>query len=61
MDNLAIRFSLEADNFQIKIYYPVGDRTPDLMNQRQTCYHLSQCGELINLSYPSYCVLFYYT
>ena len=23
------------------------DRTPDLLNQRQTCYHLSQRGELI--------------
>ena len=30
----------------MKIYYPAGDRTPDLLNQRQTCYHLSQCGEL---------------
>ena len=29
----------------MKIYYPAGDRTPDLLNQRQTCYHLShmQC------------------
>ena len=25
-----------------KIYYHVGDRTPDLLNQRQTCYHLNQ-------------------
>ena len=39
--------SPEVENFQIKIYYPAGDRTPDLLNQRQTCYHLSQCGELL--------------
>ena len=38
--------SPEVENFQIKIYYPAGDRTPDLLNQRQTCYHLSQRGEL---------------
>ena len=37
--------SPEAENFQMKIYYPAGDRTPDLLNQRQTCYHLSQRGE----------------
>ena len=37
--------SPEVENFQIKIYYPTRDRTPDLLNQRQTCYHLSQCGE----------------
>ena len=30
---------------RLKIYYPAGDRTPDLLNQRQTCYHLRQCGE----------------
>ena len=30
----------------MKIYYPAGDRTPDLLNQTQTCYHLSQRGEL---------------
>ena len=36
--------SLEIENFQMKIYYPTGDRTPDLLNQRQTCY---QRGELI--------------
>ena len=30
----------------MKIYYPAGDWTPDLLNQRQTCYHLSQHGEL---------------
>ena len=35
--------SLEVENFQMmKIYYPAGDRTPDLLNQRQKCYHLSQ-------------------
>ena len=38
--------SPEVENFQMKIYYPAGDRTPDLLNQRQTCYHLSQPGEL---------------
>ena len=37
--------SPEVENFQIKIYYPAGDRTPDLLNQRQTCYHLSQRGK----------------
>ena len=36
----------EVESFQIKIYYPVGDWTPDLLNQRQTCYHLSQRREL---------------
>ena len=30
----------------MKIYYPAGDRTPDLLNQTQTCYHLSQHGKL---------------
>ena len=40
--------SSEVENFQVKIYYPAADRTPDLLNQRQTCYHLSQCGELNN-------------
>ena len=52
MYNLAIRKctsppppSPEVENFQIKIYYPAGDRTPDLLNQRQTCYLLSQRGE----------------
>ena len=29
----------------MKIYYPAGDRTTDPLNQRQTCYHLSQRGE----------------
>ena len=37
--------SPEVENFQMKIYYPAVDRTPDLLNQRQTCYHLSQRGE----------------
>ena len=27
-------------------YYLTRDRIPDLLNQRQTCYHLSQRGEL---------------
>ena len=34
--------SPEGENFQKKIYYPAGDRTSDPLNQRQTCYHLSQ-------------------
>ena len=38
--------SPEVENFQMKIYYPTGDRTPDLLNQMQTCYHLSQRGKL---------------
>ena len=38
--------SSEVKNFQMKIYYRARDRTPDLLNQRQTCYHLSQRGEL---------------
>ena len=38
--------SPEVENFQMKIYYPAGDRTPDPLNQRQTCYQLSQRGEL---------------
>ena len=33
--------SPEVENFQMKIYYPAGDRTLDLLNQRQTFYHLS--------------------
>ena len=37
--------SPEVENFQMKIYYPAGDWTPDLLNQRQTCYHLSQRSE----------------
>ena len=39
--------SPKVENFQIKIYYPAGDWTPNLLNQRQTCYHLSQRSELI--------------
>ena len=42
--------SPEVENFQMKIQYPAGDRTPDLLNQRQTCYHLSQRGELLRKS-----------
>ena len=38
--------SPEAENFQMTIYYPAGDRNPDLLNQSQTCYHVSQHGEL---------------
>ena len=26
----------------MKIYYPAADQTPDLLNQSQTCYNLSQ-------------------
>ena len=44
-----VKSSPEVENFQIKIYYPAGDRTPDLLNQRQTCNHLSQRGELGNI------------
>ena len=39
--------SSEVENFQMKIHYPAGDRTLDLLNQWQTCYHLSQRGELL--------------
>ena len=52
MYNLAIRkctspplLAPRLKIFKLKIYYPAGDRTPDLLNQRQTCYHLSQHGE----------------
>ena len=41
--------SAKVENFQMKFYYLAGDRTPDLLNQTQTYYHLSQCGELISL------------
>ena len=37
--------SPKVENFQMKIYYPAGDQTLDPLNQRQTCYHLSQRGE----------------
>ena len=40
------RLALRLTIFKLKIYYPAGDRTPDLLNQRQTCYHLSPRGEL---------------
>ena len=36
--------SPEVENFQIKIYNPAGDRTPDLLDQKQTCYHLNLRG-----------------
>ena len=42
---ISIPPSPEVEKFQLKIYYPAGDRTPDLLNQKQTCYHLSQHGE----------------
>ena len=38
--------SPKVENFQMEIHYPARDRTPDPLNQKQTCYHLSQCGEL---------------
>ena len=50
MYNLAIRNCTspppnpEIENFQMKIHDLAGDRTPDPLNQRQTCYHLSQRG-----------------
>ena len=42
-----VQSSPEVENFQMKIYYPTGDRTPDLLNHRQTCYHVSQRGEQV--------------
>ena len=49
MYNLAIRNCTspsppkhEVEKLQMKIYDLAGDRTPDTLNQRQTCYHLSQ-------------------
>ena len=30
--------SPEVEHFQMKIYYPTGDRTPDLLNQWQTLF-----------------------
>ena len=66
MYNLAIRKctsppppSPEVENFQMKIYYPAGDRTPDLMNQRQTCYHLSQHGEHLQTCNVCMCECFF--
>ena len=48
MYNLAIRKCTSPPLLapRLKIYYLAGDRTPDLMNQRQTRYHLSQRSEL---------------
>ena len=42
--------STEVENFQMKIYDLAGDQTPDPLNQRQICYHLSHHGELICFS-----------
>ena len=39
-----VQSSPKVENFHMKIYYPAGDRFPDLLNPRQTC-HLCQCGE----------------
>ena len=44
--------SSEVENFQLKIYYPGGDRTPDLLNQRQTCYHLSKPNSMTLSTFP---------
>ena len=57
MYNLAIRKvyistppSPEVENFQIKIFVLIGCRTPDLLNQRQACYCLSQCdGHMLHV------------
>ena len=59
MYNLAIRKSTSPPLLapKLKIYYPAGDRTPDLLNQRQTCYHLSQCGKLVILNILSLIVI----
>ena len=46
--------SSEVENIQMKIYYSAGDRTPDLLNQRQTCYHLSQRGSIAQYSIPNF-------
>ena len=48
MYNLAIRKCTSPPllALRLKIYYPARDQTPDLLNQRQTCYHLSQHGKL---------------
>ena len=32
--------SPEVENYQMKIYYSAGDRTPNLLNHRQTCYNV---------------------
>ena len=54
MYNLAI--SPEVENFQMKIYHLARDRTPDPLNQRQTCYHQSQRGGLYIYIYVCVCV-----
>ena len=41
---ISIRLSLEVQNFHMKIFDLIRYRTLDPLNQRQTCYHLSQCG-----------------
>ena len=38
----------------MKVYDSSGDRTPDPLNQRQTCYHLSQRGALVFTMYIQY-------
>ena len=53
MYNLAIRKctspALLAPRLKIfKLKYPAGDRTPDLLDQRQTCYHLSERGVIFS-------------
>ena len=39
--------SPEVENFQMKIYDVAGDWTLDPLDQRQTCYHLSQRSGLM--------------
>ena len=53
MYNLAIRkctspplLAPRLKIFKWKFVTPLGIQTPDLLNRRQTCYHLSQRGEL---------------
>ena len=52
MYNLAIRkctspplLAPRLNIFKLKFTTPPGIKSPDLLNQRQTCYHLSQRGE----------------
>ena len=46
----------KIENIQMKIYHLAGDQTPDLLDQRQTCYHLSQQGFIIlfYIQFPFY-------
>ena len=53
MYNLALRKCTSPPllALRLKIYYSAGDRTPDLLNQRQTSYCLSQRSEWIECVY----------